>query len=105
MKKFLRKWLEVPEVPEVPEILIDEVKKMVEDAIYEAMRPIIPSDYERKFWSRNIHRDIRGTLQRHIVGITAEKIESAAAKHISDLIEPEKIIDDIVSRIKRKQVM
>ena len=105
MKQFFRKWLEVPEVPNMSKyVKTDDIKKAVEDAIYEALQPELPERYKPLFWDRGRDKDIRGTLQRHVKMLISEDAKMAVQKNVNELVEPEGFIDGVVERIKNKQL-
>ena len=105
MKQFLRKWLEVPEARGMSKYVErDDIKQEVEDAIYEALQPELPESYRHLFWLRDKHKDIRGTLERHVKMILSEGAEEEVQKSVNKLVDPESFIDGVVERIKSKQL-
>ena len=108
MKKFLRKWLEVPEVPEVPDMQryanTDNVRMMVEDAIREALLPDLPNPPNSLYWSRPRDRDIRNALANRVRDLFEPEVIEAVENAVSEIVDPEGFIDNVIKRIKRKQL-
>ena len=102
MKKFLRKWLEVPDATGLASK--SNVKDMVEGAIYEAMAPGLSAQRETLYWGRPEHRNLRGMLEGYTRSLLRDEAEKKVKQHIDELVDAEKFIDGVVSRIKRKQL-
>lgn len=105
MKNLLRKWLEVSDGQDMSGYArVDDIKEMVEDAIYEALQPELPYEYKRLYWRRDRDKDIRGTLERCVKKIVREDARAEVQGRIAELTEPEAFIDNVVERIKSKQL-
>ena len=105
MKKFLRKWLEVPEVIDIAGFASEgNIKEMVEDAICEAMDPSLSAQHVIVYWGRPQHKNIRGLLQGYVHSLLNEVAENKVGQHVGELVDAEEFIDRVVKRIKRKQL-
>lgn len=99
MKQFLREWLDVPK-NSVNIVTKNNVKQMVENAIIEALLPYpdFPDPMEPGV------KDLRGVLERYSTRLLRGRADAMALEAIDNLLEPEKFIDDVVARIKNKQL-
>ncbi|MCY4044626.1 MAG: hypothetical protein OXE99_06070 [Cellvibrionales bacterium] len=111
MKKLLQKWLEIPPAEKeiidlnFPNYITEcQLKNAVEEAIYEALSPDLPELYRIKYFQRDKYKDLSGLVQNHIKSLARELSKSEIRKVITEKIEPEKFIDDVVERIKNKQL-
>lgn len=109
LRIFLREWLGIKDEPEPSDhtyVRMDNIKEAVEDAIYEAFLPELSIQQRiMTYWDRPRDKEIRGTLQKQVEGLVGKEVEHAVAQKISELLEPERFIDGVVERIKRKQLV
>jgi hypothetical protein len=101
MKQLIRKWLGVQDVDTSKFIKIDDVKKEVETAMYEAFQAELTGT---GYWLYNNHYTVRGTLQKCVNRLVCESVDGKVRSRIDEIIAPEKFIDDVVVRIKSKQL-
>lgn len=126
MKDLIRKWLDIPDKEEIlnsirsinaKEVVIetkdinsDQIKEMIEDAIFEAFLPqpdvfLIASEARTRFFSnKEKHKDLRGAVENHVRKMAKEISRIEAQLRISELTGQEVFLDQIIARIKNKQL-
>ena len=97
MKAKIRKLLGL-EQPDLSEyVKKSDIMQTVIDVVREAFDPGVK---EFRYWDPSI----RGTFEQAVQRIAMDGGRQAAKNEITVAINPEKFIDDIISRIKRKQL-
>ncbi len=86
MKKWLRKWLEVPN----------------NHADYIVVRPEIELMIKNRLES--FAKDVLEHIDRKVAREVETQVHVTAAKAIADMTSPEDFVDQIVARIKAKQL-
>ena len=104
IKKALRAWLEVPQEDEIGGELEHRIRSFVEQVIYEAFFPAVPKELEHLFLSDDDYPKIRSQIEHHIRKLASDYVADTAERAINNLVNREEFIDEIVERIKRKQL-
>ena len=105
IKKMLRKWLEVPDpVSPAKYVVMNDVKEMVEAAVLEAIDPNPPAGYKCRFWVDVGYKEIRGTLREGIAQVLSNELDENLSNRLDAIVTPEKFIDEVVQRIRDKQL-
>lgn len=97
MRALIRKLLGVENVDLTGYVKRADLKEAVAAALKEAFEPEPPSLH---YWDRGL----RGNMERAIRKHAREQGGQAAAARLDELVKPEQFIDDVVTRIKSKQL-
>lgn len=100
MKNIIRKWLEIKDPEPQPAIEEKELRRLIGQAINDALED--KKDYEYS-WYLPAHL-IRNALNAAIERASKEPARQEATKILEARVAGEAFIDEIVERIKRKQL-
>ena len=82
----------------------EDIKTMVVEAITEAFREEPPEAlYSYTYWVTT-RSSIRGALQKAVLNIVSKETNKQVLECLNKQVNPEQFIDDIVARIKSKQL-
>ena len=100
IKSRIRAWLEVPTLPEeVP--IHDMINDAVSNAMEEAFNEWVPGSL---FFAQDRHRKLRGLLRKYVNKEAEREGREAAIKQYNRMVKPESFIDEVIARIRRKQI-
>lgn len=107
IKNIFREWLGIQEPLNTDNFASKlEVKKLVEEAVFEALA--VDKTHGDvvffNFWSIDKIKSIRGIFKKHIHDLYYNELSLSADKEVAKIVCNEKFIDDIVIRIKNKQL-
>lgn len=106
IKNYLRKWLEIPDEKAIDfeDLLLStrkDVRALVKSAFEEAFLPDVTFKYA-SLWEDG--ERLYGTLDDAVRRLALRTIKEETEKKIDSIVTPEKFIDEIVERIKIKQL-
>ena len=99
MKEFLQKWLGIDEVSEKHK---QKIREEVSLSVREIFRSSI--EFERRFWGRVEYSELRGLFRLQLESVIRQESGFMMKQFLHGIIDEEKFIDDIVKRIKDKQL-
>lgn len=101
MKNIIRKWLGIEDIDLRGYVKSDDIKEAVENAMYQAFQDELGLG---TYWRYDRHVNIRGQLNKCVTRIIGDTAEIEVRNKIEKIIAPERFIDDVVQRIKTKQI-
>jgi hypothetical protein len=103
IKDILRRWLEIPDGSDYVKRsdVINDIRNEVKQVICCAFAPkdeINEMQYDGKYYR------ILGTLDQAVSRLVNPAAGEAVDKRLAEVVDAEKFLDDIVARLKRKQL-
>lgn len=100
MKKLLRRWLGIKDESPVPVLEQDDLYKMVGEAVEAVM-----SEDEGSMWDMwEPYIKERHQVQKIIKSAMATELWPTVRRFVQEIVEKEQFIDNIIKRIKDKQL-
>lgn len=106
MKNFIRKWLGIDEIEsnarDIKQALPDEIALRL--MIGEAIESALDGKPDEKWWPYLSRSREKNTLNRALEKASVNTAAEVAKEQINKIIGSETFIDEVVSRIQRKQL-
>lgn len=100
MKKEFKDWLKGDRDPFDPDPIEPQVRRLIGQCLQDALDD--KSDFETSWYISRLN--IKNSLNRVIESAVKRLVAKAAREAIAGIINPETFIDEVITRIKRKQL-